>query len=88
MPSPFPGIDPYLEAQGFWEGFHQRFLTYYCDALNDNLPESYIAELGEHFHLVELTPREAKRILPDVAIIAGDHKPSRATARGNRREEH
>jgi hypothetical protein len=81
MPTPFPGIDPYLEAQGYWEGFHTRFITYYCDVLNDLLPESYIAELGEKFHLVELTPSEARRILPDIAIIEGDRKPSRATAR-------
>jgi hypothetical protein len=39
MSSPFPGIDPYLEAQGFWEGFHQRYVTYLCDALNDRLPQ-------------------------------------------------
>ena len=22
MPSPFPGIDPYLESQGYWPDFH------------------------------------------------------------------
>ena len=22
MPSPFPGMDPYLESQGLWEDFH------------------------------------------------------------------
>ena len=49
MPNPFPGIDPYLESQHLWEGFHARFVTYFCDALNDVLPESYVAELGEHF---------------------------------------
>ena len=25
MPSPFPGIDPYLESQHFWEDFHPSF---------------------------------------------------------------
>ena len=39
MPSPFPGIDPYIESQHLWEGFHARFVTYLCDALNDVLPE-------------------------------------------------
>ncbi len=62
MPSPFPGIDPYLETQSYGEGFHQRFMTYNCDALNDSLPESYIAQLGEHFHLVEPTPSEAQSL--------------------------
>jgi hypothetical protein len=84
MPSPFPGIDPYLEAQGFWEGFHQGFTTYCRDALNELLPEAYVATLGEHVHLVELTPREAKRILPDVAILGEERKTVRGGARANR----
>ena len=70
MPSPFPGIDPYLESQHRWEGFHPRLVTYLCDALNDVLPESYVAELGERFHLMELLEREAKQILPDVKAAA------------------
>jgi hypothetical protein len=48
MPSPFPGIDPYLESQHLWERFHARVVTYLCDALNDVSPESCVAELGEH----------------------------------------
>src|SRR5436190_19877093 len=81
MPSPFPGIDPYLEAQGLWEGFHLRFVPYYCDALNDVLPETYVAELGERLHLIELSAREAKLVLPDIAVIGRDRKASRGTAR-------
>ncbi|WP_369016122.1 DUF4058 family protein [Armatimonas sp.] len=26
MPSPFPGMDPYLEDRGVWEDFHTTFL--------------------------------------------------------------
>ncbi len=26
MPSPFPGMDPYLEQEIIWHDFHQRFL--------------------------------------------------------------
>ena len=37
MPSPFPGIDPYLESQGYWPDFHARFITYCRDALNEIL---------------------------------------------------
>ena len=28
MPSPFPGFDPFLEAQGYWREFHTTFLTW------------------------------------------------------------
>lgn len=27
MPSPFPGMNPYLEQPGFWPDFHQTYLT-------------------------------------------------------------
>jgi hypothetical protein len=27
MKSPFPGMDPYLEACGLWEGFHNRLIN-------------------------------------------------------------
>ena len=27
MPSPFPGMDPFLESQGFWQDFHTSMLT-------------------------------------------------------------
>ncbi len=44
MPSPFPGIDPYLESQGYWSDFHASLILYCRDALNDILPESYEAQ--------------------------------------------
>jgi hypothetical protein len=53
MPSPFPGIDPYLEDQAYWEDFHARLIVYLCDALNDILPEHYEARLQERISLVE-----------------------------------
>jgi hypothetical protein len=74
MPTPFPGIDPYLEAQGYGEGFHLGFTTYCCDTLNELLPESYVAVLREYPHRVDLTPREAKQILGDAAILGEERK--------------
>ena len=28
MPSPFPGMDPYLEARTIWPGVHTSMITY------------------------------------------------------------
>ena len=28
MPSPFPGMDPYLESQGWWQDFHTSSVVY------------------------------------------------------------
>ncbi len=84
MPNPFPGIDPYLESQHLWEGFHARFVTYFCDALNDVLPETYVAELGERFYLMEVSGRGAKQVLPDIAVIEGEWKSRQGAAQRTR----
>jgi uncharacterized protein DUF4058 len=68
MTSPFPGVDPYLESQGFWPDFHARFVTYWCDALADLLPDNYEARMDERVNLVELPPEQIKRIEPDLAV--------------------
>ncbi|PYS38214.1 MAG: hypothetical protein DMG14_18520, partial [Acidobacteria bacterium] len=41
MASPFPGVDPYIEAQGFWPDFHASFITYLRDVLMEKLPANY-----------------------------------------------
>ncbi len=71
MPSPFPGIDPYLESQGYWPDFHASLILYCRDALNDLLPDSYEARLGEQLRLVEHRDPQARTVLPDVAVLEG-----------------
>ena len=45
MPSPFPGMDPYLEP--FWLDVHARLVTYAADALAEQLPEDLVASTEE-----------------------------------------
>ena len=80
MPSPFPGVDPFLEGQQFWEDFHPRFLTYLCDGLNDILPDPYVAQLGERFRLVELSAGKARSVRPDVAVVEPTGRGPRTNA--------
>ena len=69
MPSPFPGMDPYLESPAFWSDFHASFCTYWRDALADCLPGNYEARIDEKVNVVESSsPPRKKRIEPDVAI--------------------
>ncbi len=46
MPSPFPGMDPYLEDPEFWSGFQRGFLSSVCALVNGALPAAYSARLG------------------------------------------
>jgi hypothetical protein len=77
-------MDPYLEAQDYWGDFHPSFATYCRDSLNERLPDGYVAQLGEQVRLMEVSRREAKRIIPDVAILGEKRKPARSGTRAKR----
>src|SRR4051812_42189232 len=68
MPSPFPGMDPYLESQGSWSDFHAKFINYTQEALADQLPDHYEVRIEERFSLVFVPDPRGKRVQPDVAI--------------------
>jgi len=66
MRSPFPGIDPYLEAH--WPSVHGRLITYIADALNDILPGELRAEMEERV-LIDAPDAERPGFrLPDVYV--------------------
>jgi hypothetical protein len=70
MPSPFPGIDPFLEDQGYWEEFHWKYINYMQEALAERVPDNYEVRIGERLSLLyepDLTPD--RKIVPDVAVL-------------------
>jgi hypothetical protein len=80
MPSPFPGIDPYLESQGHWLDFHARFVPLLSDALNEQLPEGYVARIDERMTLVELPQEDQARLIrPDVAVVRAERRQTPAS---------
>jgi hypothetical protein len=69
MPSPFPGMDPYLENSAIFPDFHNSFAGRIRDDLNRSLPRPYYAQLDARQELgigLELRPRISK---PDVAVL-------------------
>src|SRR5438132_8479352 len=46
MPSPFPGMDPYLESPDIFPDFHHSIITYLRETLQASLPAPYFAALG------------------------------------------
>lgn len=46
MPSPFPGMDPWLESHSVWPDFHDRLAEQISATLNLVLPSPYCAQLG------------------------------------------
>lgn len=51
MPSPFPGMDPYLEERAVWPDVHTSLMTYIREALQPQIRPKYVARTGERIHL-------------------------------------
>ena len=68
MPSPFPGMDPYIEAPEVWSDFHGRLAEEISAALNEVLEPRYIARLTPRvsYEIVEIG--ESRNIRPDVGV--------------------
>jgi Protein of unknown function (DUF4058) len=79
MPSPFPGMDPYLENPGIFPDFHDSFITYLREHLQARLPVPYFAALGRRVW-IEFTERT---IEPNVQVLrAGERSSVRETGAG------
>jgi hypothetical protein len=78
MPSPFPGMDPFLEDQGYWREFHTTFLTWALYALADRVPDAYEVRIEERLSLVyEPDYDTQRRVWPDIAVLRST-RPSEA----------
>lgn len=58
MKSPFPGMDPYIEASGLWEDFHNHFVESIAATLADVVPPHYFVKSGERAYVVLLNEEE------------------------------
>ena len=65
MPSPFPGMDPWLEDPAIFPDLHATLTTYLREALNAVLPPGYVATTKR----IVWTEKAQKRE-PDVSLLA------------------
>jgi hypothetical protein len=64
MPSPFPGMDPYLENPDWFPDLHGSLITFIKGALQQSLPTAYYAQSSERVWL-EYSRRYVE---PDVEV--------------------
>jgi uncharacterized protein DUF4058 len=62
MPSPFPGMNPYLEQAELWRDFHLEFLPAMRRQLVTLVGPAYIIKLEEHLYIHDLPPEPRIRI--------------------------
>jgi hypothetical protein len=70
MQSPFPGMDPYIEARGLWGDFHWDIIADIKRALVAVAPDRYLVRTSERSYvvLVEEEGKESHPFLPDVSV--------------------
>ncbi len=68
MPSPFPGMDPYLEAPAGWQEFHGRFINAMSDSLVPKVRPRYAVHIERYVYVAEVATGKESRIRPDVTI--------------------
>jgi Protein of unknown function (DUF4058) len=69
MPSPLPGMNPYLENSELWSEFHSRMIVAIADALDDCLSRDYRVAVEKRIYLSEGEDSILVGI-PDVSIIS------------------
>ena len=65
MPSPFPGMDPYIERPAIWPDFHDCLIAAIRGVLQPHLRPRYAAVTQERLYLVE----SHRPVYPDVAVV-------------------
>jgi hypothetical protein len=74
MPSPFPGMDPYLEQPIFWSEFHSRLIVALADTIAPNLFPKYYVGVETRTYL-DSSDEELLIGIPDAVVLssAGKH---------------
>lgn len=78
MPSPFPGMDPYLENPSTWPDLHSSLISYIREALQPQIRPKYIARIGERVALSSFR----RSYIPDVLLIRSAASPYGAALAG------
>ncbi len=76
MPSPFPGMDPFLERPEIWPDFHDSLIAYIREALQPLLRPQYVALTQDRLFVVE----NNRPIRPDISVFEGRPYPSSAAS--------
>lgn len=75
MPSPFPGMDPYLEGY-LWPDVHHRLATQISDQLMPMLRPRYVARIEIQVVLDETPEADIGIMYPDVEIVRARQRES------------
>jgi hypothetical protein len=58
MPSPFPGMNPYIEQPAVWQDFHTRFMVLAAELIGVQVEPRYFVKVEEHLFVHERSADE------------------------------
>jgi Protein of unknown function (DUF4058) len=97
MPSPLPGMNPYLESPELWSEFHSRMIVAIADALDTTLSQAYRVAVEKRVYLTqgeEIQERYLKihaiatrEVVTVVEILSPNHQRS-STDRDTHTQDH
>jgi Protein of unknown function (DUF4058) len=70
MPSPFPGMDPFLEKPNRWEGAHSRLINAISDNLAELVAPNFYVDIEAHVYIVTPEDEQQFSMVPDVYVVA------------------
>ena len=68
MPSPFPGMDPYIETPELWSDFHNNLASEMQAQLNRLIQPRYFARLTPYVTYEVVEVGEVRGVRPDVGV--------------------
>ena len=78
MPSPFPGMDPFIESQN-WKGFHSNFIGVLGEMLVAKLRPRYIVQTEDYVYLARVGDDPDRLLEPDLAVVEAAAAPAMPT---------
>jgi Protein of unknown function (DUF4058) len=76
MPSPFPGMNPYLEQSSVWTDFHDSFIPALRDVIAGQIAPKYFVRIQEHLYVHEWANPFARS---DLSVSERSNPSSRTT---------
>ena len=77
MPSPFPGMNPFLEQSDAWMDFHNEFLMRIRESLNDQVGPNYLVKLEVRLILHERSAEERRFFgIADIGVSDRSNRPA------------
>ncbi|AMV23877.1 hypothetical protein VT84_05650 [Gemmata sp. SH-PL17] len=74
MPSPFPGMNPYIERPDVWNDFHDSFIPAVREVLTAQVQPRYYVRIEEHLYIHEPAAKERFALgRPDLSVHPNPH---------------